>query len=78
VIEEEPAQAALEAAISGLGSDGGNMVTKWVALFEVIEEDGNRVLWTLSSKELKTWESLGMFMQAIHVEQAETIRGNEG
>jgi len=37
-----------------------SMVSKWVCLVEVIDEDGIRSMWSLSSEGLSMWDRIGM------------------
>lgn len=36
------------------------MVTRWVALVEVIDEDGQPQMWSLTSPRLAMWDQIGM------------------
>lgn len=47
-----------------------SMVTKWVALVEVIDGDGDRGLWALGSEGMTSWDTVGMLTYAVHMEQA--------
>lgn len=57
-------------AIGQVMGDGGEMVTRWVALVEVIDAEGERGLWTLAADGQKAWDTLGMLDYARAVEHA--------
>jgi hypothetical protein len=40
--------------------EGANMVTKWVCLVEVINDDGGPSLWSLTSDNLTMWDRIGL------------------
>lgn len=52
---------------------GKAMVTKWVALVEVIEADGDRAVWSLAADGMKPWEALGLLKFGEQIEAAETL-----
>lgn len=52
--------------------DPGSFAGRFVLIVEVMQEDGDRVMWTFTPNEQKSWESLGLMMQGIHLEQAYT------
>lgn len=39
---------------------GAAMVTKWVCLVEVVEEDGTKAMWSMGSEDLSIWDRIGM------------------
>ena len=51
---------AIGDAIEGAVSDNSGMVTKWVAVVEYLEADGDRALWTLSGDETRPWDAMGL------------------
>lgn len=61
---------AIEATI---GQHEPGLVTRWVALIESVDTDGERGLWTLASKDAKKWDIAGMLTYGIHLEQARTL-----
>jgi hypothetical protein len=67
-------------ALSQVMGSVGEMVTRWVALVEVIDEDGVRALWALAPDDAKAWDTLGMLDYPRAVEYgsvtAEAVRGD--
>ena len=51
---------AIGEAIEGAVSDHAGMVTKWVAVVEYFETDGDRALWTLAGDQTKPWDAIGL------------------
>ncbi|PWR08588.1 hypothetical protein DKT68_15340 [Micromonospora acroterricola] len=51
-----------------------SMVTKWVALVESMDADGDRGLWTLTSDGVKAWDTVGLLQHGLHIQQAQTLR----
>jgi hypothetical protein len=60
--ETDTVSEKLHGAISKIVSDaeGAAMVTKWICLAEVIDEQGDKSLWSLGSHELSMWDRIGM------------------
>jgi hypothetical protein len=52
---------------------GDEMVTKWVFLCEVMDGDGRRATYLLSQPDARVWDSLGLLMFGLQVEQARTV-----
>jgi hypothetical protein len=74
-LEDDAISADLHQAISdAVGRNGGGMVTKWVAMIEVIEPDGSTVLWTQVSDGVKSWDVEGMLSFGHTLQQAKTFR----
>jgi hypothetical protein len=48
-----------------------SMVTKWIILVEVVDEAGDRGMWTFTSPGATAWDSLGMLTYATQMEQAQ-------
>lgn len=48
-----------------------SMVTKWVALIETMDQDGERGMWTMTSDNVKAWDTTGMLMHGLHIQQAQ-------
>lgn len=76
---EEPDGAdmrdALHAAIAEVVREKEHgLVTKWIALVESIDEDGERGIWMCASDGIKRWESLGMLQHALTIDQAWAVR----
>lgn len=66
----DPAEvrAALEVAMAAaLPQD---FVTRWVAIVEVADPDGERVLWIECPDGQTSWDTLGLLRYADHVEAA--------
>jgi hypothetical protein len=65
MVEETPKfwQDRLDDAIRE-SLDEGEMVMRWLTVVEVMDEDGDRVLYTLTSPSLQSWEGLGMLRYA--------------
>lgn len=57
---------ALAQAVAG----ESEMVTKWVALVEVLDADGERSAYVMAPDGAKPWDTLGLLTFAIQVEQA--------
>lgn len=66
-------EARLNDAIGQIMREEGEMATRWIALVEVIDSDGERGLRTMTSEDLSAWDSKGLLTQALDVERAATI-----
>ena len=51
----------------------GSMLVKYCTLAEIMGSDGERALVSLASKDMKTWESLGMIEYMRQMEQAGAV-----
>lgn len=51
----------------------GDLVTRWVLLIEVVDQEGRRAMWNLASPDMKSWDALGMLTYATQIEQAGTV-----
>lgn len=71
-LDPEAVRAALADAISA--ALPGEMVTRWVAVVETIDEQGERALWHMSPTGQKVWDTLGMVRHVELVETATRIR----
>lgn len=58
-------------------SQPGSMVTKFLIIAVVIDEDGDEVISTFTSQGLKRWDSLGMLAFAQQVEDGRTVLVDE-
>jgi hypothetical protein len=68
---------ALNAAIAEVVREKEHgLVTKWVALVESIDEDGERGMWTCASDGIKRWESMGMLRYALTLDEAHAARAD--
>jgi hypothetical protein len=55
-------------------SGEGEMVTRWVALVEVLDTDGQRAVYSLASSDAKAWDTLGLLTYGVQLEQAAAVR----
>lgn len=62
--------AAIDAAV---GEHERGFVTKWVALVESVDPDGERGLWTMTSEDVKAWDTVGLLQHGLHLQQAQTL-----
>jgi hypothetical protein len=55
------------------------LVTKWVVVAEVIDEDGDKCMQSMRSEDLPTWDFLGMlqFQLIIEKQRLDTFSGDE-
>lgn len=60
---------ALAQAVAG----EAEMVTRWVALVEVMGADGDRAAYVMAPEGAKPWDTLGLLTFAVQVEQAAAI-----
>lgn len=67
---EQAIGAAVEAQVS---QHERGFVTKWVALVESVNADGERGLWTMTSDDVKAWDTCGLLVHALHLQQAQTL-----
>lgn len=71
---ERMQEAITEAISNAFASTGdGSMVTKWVALVEVLTPEGDRGVWTFTNPEAKNWDTMGLLMMAVDMERADVI-----
>lgn len=61
-----------DAINTAIGSEG-EFVTKFVALVEVIDGDGDTCLWAVTSKDINSWDILGMLQWGLQHEQAAKV-----
>lgn len=65
-------QGAMHSALSDIARDDSKvMVTKWVVVMEIIDENGTPQLWSLNSPGLPMWDQKGMlqFRQEMLIAQ---------
>lgn len=68
-------QDAIGEAIERVVSEHeGGFVTKWVALVESVGPDGSRGLWTMTSADLKAWDTVGLLQHGLHIQMGQTIQ----
>ena len=60
---------ALAQAVAG----EAEMVTRWVALVEVMDADGGRAAYVMAPDGAKPWDTLGLLTFGVQVEQAAAI-----
>lgn len=70
-------EQAIDRAVSDVFASTGQMVNRWLAVIEVVDEEGDRGLWTFTAGGMKRWDSLGMLAEAQLAEQAAVLRGDE-
>lgn len=56
-----------------LGRHEQSMTTKWLALVETIDDEGQRGLWTFGSEGIRAWDSIGLLAYAYEVEKADIV-----
>jgi hypothetical protein len=76
--DEQPLGQILERAIGdaidqAVGQHEGGLVTKWVALVESVGPDGDRGLWTMTSRGVMAWETKGLLQHGLDLQLAQTI-----
>jgi hypothetical protein len=58
---EHSVRDKLNDAISKIiNEEGASFISKWIALVEVIDENGEKSLWSMSSEDLAPWDKIGM------------------
>lgn len=73
----EELEQVIDRAISDALGSTGQMVTRWLAVVEVVDEDGDRGLWTFAAAGTKRWDTLGMLADAQLREQVNALRGED-
>lgn len=74
-ILEKAVGAAIDEAI---GQHERGFVTKWVALVESVDPDGERGLWTMTSEDVKAWDTVGLLQHGLHLQHAQTLAAKIG
>lgn len=69
-ILEKVVGAAIDEAVA---THERGFVTKWVALVESVDPDGTRGLWTMTSEDVKAWDTVGLLQHGLHLQQAQTL-----
>lgn len=69
---------AIDHALSGALADADEMVTKWVACIETVDNDGARSIWLMAPDGAKPWDTLGMLQFAVMQEQAAVMHYDIG
>lgn len=60
-----------------LAKHEGGFVTKWIALIEIVDDQGELGLWTTTSEGLMAWDTCGLLTHALHMQQRQTTCGHE-
>jgi hypothetical protein len=76
-MEPDEVRARVGAAFSDVVSADGAMVTRWVAMVEIIDGEGERAVYALSPSDARAWDSLGLLTYGIHLEQAAIVRDSD-
>lgn len=71
--EFEDVQAAVGDALAEALRQSSEMVTRWVAVIEVVDEDGVRAAYAIAPPEAKPWDTLGLLTFGVQQEQAAAI-----
>lgn len=67
----------ISTAVSDAFAHANFMVTKWVLVAEVIDEDGERCVWADTAERQTAWDSLGLLNYATQMEQAAAVTRSE-
>lgn len=62
--------SAIEAQVS---EHEHGLVVKWVALVETLDSTGERGMWTMTSADVKAWDTVGLLQHGLHLQQAQTL-----
>lgn len=79
---DEPDGTAIEQEIGAAIADvlarhENGFTTKWLALVETIDADGESGLWTLTSDDLKAWDTVGMLTHGLHLQMRQTMEAEQ-
>lgn len=67
-------ETALDAVASLIATvDPGAMVQRFLLLAEVVDADGERVMWAFEPPDAKPWDALGLIEWARQIEQAAAV-----
>lgn len=66
-------EAAIDHALADVFAGTGSMVNRWLGLVEIVDESGERGVWTFTSAGLMRWDSWGLLQHALIEEQAAAI-----
>jgi hypothetical protein len=61
-------------AFSNVLAGEGEMVTRWVALVEIIDSHGERAVYSMGAPDQRAWDSLGLLDYGIQLERAALLR----
>jgi len=63
-------QDELDRVISGTVSKiEGSIVNKWIAIVEILDQDGDIALWTFVSDSTKAWDTMGMLEYGLLIQK---------
>jgi hypothetical protein len=62
-----------DAIASVLSRHEQSITTRWVALVETMNGDGQRGLWTFASDDVTEWDTIGLLTHGLHLQQAATV-----
>lgn len=77
-LDGEAVERAIDEAISAAIGARGQMVNRWLALVEVVDQSGDRGMWTFTANGMKRWDALGMLQYGIIAEQTLDIEEGSG
>lgn len=69
----EALESALDHVISETLAATGDMVNRWIALVEVVSENGERGVWSFVSAGMMRWDSVGLLQHGLMTEQAASL-----
>lgn len=73
-MDESEINRAVGDRLSDVLAGHDEMITKWLAVVEVVDADGRRWLRTLTNDGATAWDNLGMLTFALQYEQAAAVR----
>lgn len=74
----EDIEIAINSAIEQVIRDHeGGFTLKWVALVETVDPDGERGVWTMTSADVKAWDTLGLLEYGKQKQNAQIIRNDD-
>jgi hypothetical protein len=73
VSRAEDVQNALADALAQALAGEPEVVTRWISVIEVMDSDGKRGIYLMPQQGAQAWDSLGLLLYAIQVEQAGCI-----
>lgn len=74
----EDIETAINAAIEQVIRDHeGGFTLKWVALVETVDPDGERGVWTMTSADVKAWDTLGLLEYGRQKQNAQIMRNDD-
>jgi hypothetical protein len=76
-MEFEQIRDSVGNALSQALAAEAEMVTRWVAIVEVMDADGERAAYAMAPEGAKPWDSLGLLTFGIQIEQAASFDGDD-